>query len=71
MIDTSKDSNKHDLIVLLSLLGLIALLSLVLYLAANENSYVAGFLSASIVWKWKSWYYDPLDAFLEKNWPKG
>jgi hypothetical protein len=68
-LDTSKLSNKDDLIVLLSMIILFTLFGLALYLAVNENSFLSGFLSATIIWKWKSWFYVPVDKFLEKHWP--
>jgi hypothetical protein len=68
-LDTSKLSNKDDLIVLLSLIILFTLFGLALYLAVNENSFLSGFLSATIIWQWKSWFYEPIDKLLEKHWP--
>lgn len=68
--DCSKISNKDDLIIILSLLFLITQISFVLYLAFSVNSFWAGFVSATVVWKWKSWFYDPVDAFLERKWPR-
>lgn len=68
-IDCSKMSNKCDLAALIAMLLLAGLLAFVVYLAATSNTFFAGFVAASITFKWKSWIYDPVDQFLEKNWP--
>lgn len=48
MLDTSKLSNKEDLIVLIALVILAIGIGLVFYLAANENNFLAGFVAATI-----------------------
>ncbi|EOX3381145.1 hypothetical protein ACPFUC_003659 [Vibrio cholerae] len=69
MLDTSKLSNKDDLIVLIALIVLVIMVVLVLYLASTENTFLAGFTAATITWKWHDWLYKPVDTFLEKHWP--
>lgn len=68
-LDCSKLANKDDLILLLSIGFLLLLLGLVLYLASAVDSFWAGFVAATLVWKWKAWFYEPVDGFLERNWP--
>lgn len=65
----SKLSNKGDLAALIAMLLIGCIFGFVFYLAATSNSFFAGFVAASIAWNWKNWIYDPLDQFLEKNWP--
>jgi hypothetical protein len=67
-IDCSKLSNKDDLVVLLSMIVIFVLFAFTLYLAANNNTFLSGFSAATIIWKWKPWFYEPIDKFLEKNW---
>ena len=68
-IDCSKLSNKGDLAAFFAMLMIGCLFGYVAYLSATDNSFFAGFISASIVWKWKSWIYDPIERVLEKYWP--
>jgi hypothetical protein len=68
-IDRSKLSNKDDLVALGCLLVLFLLMGMIMYLAANEENFEAGFVAATATWKWKQWLYDPMDRFLEKHWP--
>lgn len=68
-LDTSKIANKDDFIIILSFCFLLMLLGLVLYLAFAVDSFWAGFVAATVVWKWKAWFYEPVDGFLERNWP--
>jgi hypothetical protein len=68
-IDLSKLSNKDDLATLIALILLLCLLAFALYLSATNESFLAGFVVATMIWKWKSWVYDPIDRFLEKHWP--
>lgn len=68
-IDTSKLSNKGDAVVLLGLVVTLALFGLVFYLAATANTFLAGFVAATIVWRWKAWVYEPIDRLLERCWP--
>lgn len=67
-IDTSKLANKSDLIVLIALIAMIVILGLIIYLA-TINTFIAGFISATLTWNWKRWFYDPIDRFLERHWP--
>lgn len=69
MLDTSKLSNKDDLIVLIALIALALMVALVMYLASTENNFLAGFTAATFTWKWHDWLYKPVDNFLEKHWP--
>ncbi len=68
-LDSSKISNKDDLILFLSICFLLLLLGLVVYLAYAVDSFWAGFVAATVIWKWKAWFYEPVDRFLERNWP--
>lgn len=53
---------------LVGLLILAAALGVALMLAAYVNTFIAGFLSATIIWKWRDWLYRPLDAWLDRLW---
>jgi hypothetical protein len=68
-IDYSKLSNKGDLVVLIGALFIFSLFGIVIYLAATENNFVAGFCAATITLKWKCWVFDTIDNFLERHWP--
>jgi hypothetical protein len=68
-IDCSKLSNKDDLIALIGMLFILSLFGLVIYLASTENTFLSGFLAATITWKWKEWVFNPIDKFLENHWP--
>ena len=68
-IDTSKLFNKDDVVVLLGLVITLALFALVFYLAATLNTFLAGFVAATTVWRWKAWIYVPIDQLLERHWP--
>lgn len=68
-IDCSKISNKTDFIMLAGIVLLLCVLCLVAYLAATNNSFIAGFVAATFVWKWKSWIYEPIDRLAERHWP--
>jgi hypothetical protein len=67
-IDCSKLSNKGDLVALLGGLFIFSLFGVVIYLAATENAFLAGFMAATITWKWKCWVFDPIDHYLERHW---
>jgi len=47
-IDCSKLSNKDDLIALIGMLFILSLFGLVIYLASTENTFLSGFLAATI-----------------------
>ena len=67
-LDCSKISNKGDLMALVGLLVLTAVIGLALVLAVYVDRFVAGFFSATILWKWHDWLYKPMDAWLDKLW---
>lgn len=67
-IDCSKMSNKDDLLVFIALIFIICIFSFIVYLA-SINTFLAGFVSATLIWKWKVWFYDPIDHFIETHWP--
>ena len=68
-IDCSKMSNIGDLASLIAILVIAGVFGFVLYLSATSNTFFAGFIAASITLKWKIWIYDPIEQFLETNWP--
>ncbi|MGR5296968.1 hypothetical protein ACPV5U_19095 [Vibrio mediterranei] len=68
-MDTSKLSNKDDLIVLIVFVVALLMLALVTYLVLTEKTFLAGFSVATLIWKWHEWLYKPVDVFLEKHWP--
>lgn len=68
-IDTSKISNKDDLMVILLLFLFICIFAFIIFLSVTGKSFFAGFIAATLTWKWKLWFYEPADAFLEKHWP--
>ena len=68
-LDTSKLSNKDDLVALLAVVVLFAMFGFVFYLSATANTFASGFISSTIIWKWRDWYYVPVDRFLEAHWP--
>ena len=67
-LDCSKLSNKGDLLAIIVCLALFALFGLVIFLAATENTFVAGFLAATITWKWHEWVFKPADRLLNRLW---
>jgi hypothetical protein len=67
-IDCSKLSNKGDLLVLIALIFMVGIFCLIVYLAF-AHTFLAGFVSATLVWKWQVWFYVPIDNLLEKHWP--
>lgn len=67
-IDTSKLSNKGDLLALLGMIVMAALFAVVFLLAAYGENFAAGFAAATITFKWKVWVLDPLDKVLDKLW---
>ena len=67
-LDCSKRSNKDDLVMLVVMIFLIFLFAIAVFLGAN-NSFLSGFVSATIIWKWYDWIYKPVDRFIERNWP--
>lgn len=68
-IDTSKISNKDDFVAILLLVIFICIFAFIIFLSATGKSFWAGFMAATLTWKWKQWLYEPTDAFLEKHWP--
>lgn len=52
------------------MLIILLLFCLVVGLAVIGDTYLSGFLSSTIVWKWKDWVFKPIDAYLEKIWAK-
>jgi hypothetical protein len=54
---------------LIGTLFILSLVGLVFYLATTDNTFLGGFLAATITWKWKDWVFNPIDNFLEKHWP--
>mgnify|MGYP005993564755 CR=1 FL=1 len=69
-LDYSKFSNKDDLVAIAGAMIIMALIGAAVYLAVTENKFLCGFLSAIITLKWKAWVIDPIDSFLERNWPE-
>lgn len=69
LIDCSKLSNKDDLMALIFIIVIASLFFVALYLS-SINSFLAGFVSATIVWRWKAWIYKPLDILLDSIWEK-
>lgn len=67
-IDCSRISNKGDLVAIVGVLALTAILVLTLALAVYVDKFAAGFFSATVIWKWHSWIYKPLDAWLDRLW---
>jgi uncharacterized membrane protein len=67
-IDCSKLSNKDDLLTIIAVVVVTAILGFTIYLAAYQNSFIAGFFSATVTWKWHEWIYSPIDNWLEKIW---
>ena len=67
-LDCSKISNKGDLMALVGLMVLTAVLGLAVILAVYVDRFAAGFFSATIIWKWYSWLYKPMNAWLDKLW---
>ena len=67
-LDCSKLSNKGDLLAIIVGLALLALFGLVIFLAATENTFGAGFLAATITWKWHEWVFTPADRLLDRLW---
>jgi hypothetical protein len=67
-LNCSKLSNKDDLISLIGLVVMLFLFAFVIYLA-SKNSFLAGFVAATITWKWHDWLYKPIDSFIDRNWP--
>lgn len=67
-IDCSKVSNKGDLMALVGLVVVFVALAIAITLAAYAHTFLAGFFSATITWKWRDWIYKPLDQKLDKLW---
>ena len=61
-LDCSKISNKGDAMALIAVL--------VLTVAVYVDKFVAGFVSATIIWQWHDWIYKPVDAWLNRLWAK-
>lgn len=69
-LDCSKISNKGDAMALIAVLVLTVALCLALALAVYVDKFVAGFVSATIIWQWHDWIYKPVDAWLNRLWAK-
>lgn len=67
-IDCSKLSNKGDLMALVGLMIIATAFAVAIALAIYVNAFYAGFLSATILWKWHAWLYEPIDAWLDRLW---
>jgi O-antigen/teichoic acid export membrane protein len=70
-IDCSKNSNKGDLLALIAIFALLGMFAAATLLAVYVDTFWAGFLSATIIWKWKHWIYNPIDRILDKLWSQG
>lgn len=68
-IDTSKISNKDDLVAMVLIFVFICILSFIVYLSLTGKTFLSGFVAATLTWKWKRWFYEPADSFLERHWP--
>ena len=68
-IDCSKLSNKEDLATIIAMILTVGLGAFAIYLAAKDYSFAAGFVVAIIICKWKAWIFDPIDKWLDINWP--
>ena len=69
-LDCSKISNKGDAMALIAVLVLTAALGVALALAVYVDKFIAGFVSATIIWQWRDWIYKPVDALLNRLWAK-
>ena len=69
-VDCSKISNKGGLIAMVGVVVIFAALGIAIALAVYVDSFIAGFVSATIVWKWHDWIYQPIDRALDKLWPQ-
>lgn len=67
-IDCSKLSNKCDLLAMVGLAVIVLILAIAVALAVYVHTFIAGFFSATIIWKWHDWIYKPLDQKLDKLW---
>jgi len=68
-IDCSKDGNKGDILAIIMMCQLVILFLFSLWLGATQNTFYAGFVSATIIWKWRDWIYRPTEQLLDKIWP--
>ena len=68
-IDTSKLSNKDDLVTVLVFFVFMGILAALFYLLLADDAFEAGFLFATAIFKAKDWVYRPIDNFLDKHWP--
>lgn len=57
-IDCSKLANKDELLSLLFTVFLIGTFALIVFLATIDT-FLAGFCSASLIWNWKRWIFQP------------
>lgn len=69
-IDCSKISNKGDLVALAGILVIAVAIGVAVALAVYVDTFVAGFFSATITWRWHDWIYQPIDRALDKLWPQ-
>ncbi len=61
------NSGKGTLLMLFGLLTIAAALGTAVVLAFYGDSYFAGFLSATIIWKWHDWLYKPINRVLQQG----
>jgi hypothetical protein len=69
-IDSSKISNKGDLMAIVCTLIILCLLAAAVFIAATMDSFFAGFFSATLIWNWHRWIYLPMDRLVDKLWAK-
>jgi|LGVE01.1.fsa_nt_gb hypothetical protein len=69
-IDCSKLSNKEDAVTLFGMVLILAAFAFAIYLSIFVRSFWGGYVSATIVWKWKDWIFTPLDRWLDRCWPE-
>lgn len=67
-VDCSKISNKADLLAIFGMVVIVVLLAFAVWLSYASNSFVSGFFSATIIWKWRDWIYVPIDKMIDKFW---